>query len=250
MAWVLQRLGQTLSKDGFMTPHASSLLSTALLLAIGSVAHASGPRIQDLAAVERAAIEEVERQAPGSTAQVSPLDRRLQLVACDQPLQSSLPPNVTIGPRVNLRVGCTAGTVQWSVNVPVAVSTEAAVVVANHAIPMGSPVGPADIRVETRRFPGTARCCASSPEAVVGFLVRRSIQADAVIPMDALDRPPAIKRGEVVVVVAVLPGIEIRSSGVALADARVGETVRIRHSTSLKVIQARADTPGVVRVDR
>ncbi len=59
MAWVLQRLGQTLSKDGFMTPHASSLLSTALLLAIGSVAHASGPRIQDLAAVERAAIEEV-----------------------------------------------------------------------------------------------------------------------------------------------------------------------------------------------
>jgi flagella basal body P-ring formation protein FlgA len=68
--------------------------------------------------------------------------------------------------------------------------------------------------------------------------------------MDALDRPPAIKRGEVVVVVAAVPGIEIRSSGVALADARIGETVRIRHSSSLKVIQARADTPGVVRVDR
>jgi flagella basal body P-ring formation protein FlgA len=81
-------------------------------------------------------------------------------------------------------------------------------------------------------------------------LVRRSISADAVIPLDALDRPPTIKRGEVVTVLAAMPGIEIRSSGVALADARSGETVRIRHATSLKVIQARADTPGVVRVDR
>lgn len=237
-----------------MTRHTRSLFITlaitALLAAGGTLTQASSLRIQDLAALERVAIEEVERQAPGSTAEVSPLDPRLQLAACDKPLQASLPPNVTIGPRVNLRVACTAGTVQWSVNVSVTVSTETAVVVANHALPMGSAIGPADIRIETRKFPGTSRCCATSPEAVVGLLVRRTLQADAVIPMDALDRPPAIKRGEVVVVVAAVPGIVIRSSGVALADARIGETVRIRHSSSLKVIQARADTPGVVRVDR
>ncbi len=237
-----------------MTRETPSLFFAALATAVsavgGSMAHSSTLRIQDLRALERAAIEEVERQAPGSTAEVSPLDPRLQLAACDTPLQTSLPPNVTIGPRVNLRVACTAGTVQWSVNVPVTVSTETAVVVANHALPMGSPIGPADIRIETRKFPGTSRCCATAPEAVVGFLVRRTIPADVVVPMDAIDRPPAIKRGEVVVVVAAAPGIEIRSSGVALADARIGETVRIRHSSSLKVIQARADTPGVVRVDR
>ena len=174
----------------------------------------------------------------------------MQLVACDQPLQAQIPANVTIGARVNLRVACPAGVVQWSVNVPVTISTEAPVVIANRAIPLGSSIGASDIRIETRRFPGTARCCASSIDDVVGLLVRRTIAADTVIPMDALDRPPAIKRGEVVMVVAAMPGIEIRSSGVALADARAGETVRIRHSTSLKVIQARADTPGVVRVDR
>lgn len=233
-----------------MTLHLPSLMIPTLLVAVGSLAHASNLRIQDLASVEQAAIEEVGRQAPGSIAQVAPLDRRLQLAACDQPLQASLPPNVTIGPRVNLRVACTAGFVQWSVNVSVNVSTEAAVVVANQSLPMGSAIGPNDVRLETRKFPGTVRCCSSDINDVVGLLVRRTIAAEAVVALDALDRPPAVRRGEVVMVVAALPGIEIRSSGVALADARIGETVRIRHSTSLKVIQAKADTPGVVRVDR
>lgn len=85
---------------------------------------------------------------------------------------------------------------------------------------------------------------------MVGLLARRSIPVAGVVPLDAVEQAPAIKRGEIVTVVAALPGLEIRSSGIALGDARPGETVRVRHSTSSKVIQARADTPGVVRVDR
>ena len=79
-----------------MTRHTRSLFITlaitALLAAGGTLTQASSLRIQDLAALERVAIEEVERQAPGSTAEVSPLDPRLQLAACDKPLQASLPP--------------------------------------------------------------------------------------------------------------------------------------------------------------
>jgi flagella basal body P-ring formation protein FlgA len=247
-------------KDGFMTLRTRPVffdigrmacaIGLALLAISGEAAQASTIKIQDLGAIERTAEAEIRRQAPESTAEAVPLDRRLQLVACDRPLQANLAPNVNLGARVTVRVACTDGMIQWSVSVPVSVSTETMVAVANHAIPMGTTIGQADIRLETRRFPGTVRCCSTSEDAVLGQLVRRSIPADAVIPLDALDRPPAIKRGEVVTVLAAMPGIEIRSSGIALADARSGETVRIRHSTSLKVIQARADTPGVVRVDR
>jgi len=115
---------------------------------------------------------------------------------------------------------------------------------------MGSPIGAEDISLEVRRFPGTVRCCATNPDEVIGLLARRTIPVAGVIPLDAIEQAPAIKRGELVTVVASLPGMEVRSSGVALGDARPGEAVRIRHSTSSKVIQARADTPGVVRVDR
>jgi flagella basal body P-ring formation protein FlgA len=115
---------------------------------------------------------------------------------------------------------------------------------------MGSAIGPNDINVEVRRLAGTARCCASQPDEVLGRLVKRTIQANQLVPLDALETSPAVKRGETVMVIASLPGVEIRASGVALGDAQPGESVRVRHSTSLKVIQARADTQGVVRVDR
>jgi len=208
------------------------------------------PAAQDLRAIEVAAEDEIRRQAPESTAESSPIDPRVRLAACDRSLRALLPQGVTIGARVNVRVSCSGGFINWSVNVPVAVSTEASVVVATRSLTMGSPIGLDDVSVEVRRFPGTVRCCATKPEEVVGLLARRTIPAAGVVPLDAIEQAPAIKRGELVTVVATLPGVEIRSSGIALGDARPGEAVRIRHSTSSKVFQARADTAGVVRVDR
>lgn len=205
---------------------------------------------QDLAAIDTAAKEESRRQAPESTVETTPLDARIRLAICDRPLRTSLPPSVTLGPRANVRVACSGGLVNWSVTISVAISTETAIIVANRRISIGSLIAADDISVELRRFPGTARCCATQPDDVVGLRARRTIPAAGVIPLDAIEQPPAIKRGELVTVVAMLPGVEIRSSGVALGDARPGEAVRIRHSTSSKVFQARADTPGVVRVDR
>lgn len=228
------------------TPSALAQVATAG----ASLAVSALPASQDLTAIEAAAKDEIQRQAPESIAETIPLDARLRLAACDRPLRANLPANVTLGPRANVRVVCTGGLMNWNVTVQVTISTETAVIVANRPISMGSPIGQDDISVEVRRFPGTVRCCATNPEEVIGLLARRSIPVAGVIPLDAIEQAPAIKRGEIVTVVAALPGLEIRSSGIALGDARPGETVRVRHSTSSKVIQARADTPGVVRVDR
>lgn len=244
------------------SPRASGALALALALSAlavsasaqtGSVTpsmNMNAPALQDLGAIEAIARAELQRQAPTSTADIAPLDPRLRLASCDRPLRAALPPNVTLGSRVNLRVNCSGGAVTWSVTVPAEIWSEVPVVIAQRALPMGSSIGAEDITIEVRRLAGTANCCAAQPEQVLGRLVRRSIQANQTIPLDALDTAPAVKRGETVMVVASLPGVEIRASGVALGDAQPGESVRVRHATSLKVIQARADTQGVVRVDR
>jgi len=240
----------TMNKDSPLTPLARRRVLGPLLIGGLTVAPGVALTAQDLGAIDSAAKEEIRRHAPESTVETSPLDARIRLAECDRPLSASLPPSVTIGPRANVRVACTGGLVNWSVTVPVTISTETAVLVATRPISMGRPIAAEDISVEVRRFPGTVRCCATAPDEVVGLLARRTIPVAGVIPLDAIEQAPAIKRGELVTVVATLPGVEIRSSGIALGDARPGEAVRIRHSTSSKVFQARADTPGVVRVDR
>lgn len=245
-----------MKKHIFLTPRKRML--TVLCVSFSALGSARMPvdgapgtlALQDLRAIEHAVRTELARQAPGSVAEIAPIDPRLRLAACDKPLRAALPPNVAPSPRMNIRVSCGGGGTEWSMNVPVTLSTEASVVIAQRALPLGSTIAASDVAVVTRRIPGTARCCASDPGELIGRVIRRTVSADQVIPLDAVEHPPLIRRGETVAVIASMPGIEIRSSGIALGDARSGESVRVRHTTSLKVIQARADTQGVVRVDR
>ncbi len=198
--------------------------------------------------IAAAAEAAVAARGPGVRATAGAVDNRLRLAACDRPLDATVPPAAK-GPRFSVRVAC-AGATSWSVLVPVHVETEGKVVVARRALLPGTMLTEADLATAERRIPGLADCCATDTTALVGQRVRRPIAADAPVALDSLEAAPLVRRGEIVTVIAGAPGFEVRSSGVAMADAREGDAVRIRHTTSLRIIQARADSRGVVRADR
>lgn len=204
--------------------------------------------IQDLRAITAAAEAAVESRGRGVDAQADIPDPRLRLTSCATPLETSLPPALK-GPRLSVRVSC-SGATPWSVLVPVRVETTANFVVARRALVPGTLLSADDMQTVERRIAGFADCCAADPAAVLGRKVRRPVPADAPIPLDSVEAAPLVRRGEIVTVLAGAPGFEVRSSGIAMADAKEGDAVRVRHSTSLRVIQARADSKGVVRADR
>lgn len=220
----------------------------ALLLASAPLVATTMSAQQDLRAVVAAAEAAVAARGPGVRATAGSVDDRLRLVACDRPLDATLP-HAPKGPRFSVRVACT-GPVTWSVLVPMQVETEARIVVARRALLPGTLLTDADLAIAQRRIPGLADCCATDPTALLGQRVRRPIAAEAPVALDSLETAPLVRRGEIVTVIAGAPGFEVRSSGVAMADARQGDAVRIRHTTSLRIIQARADSRGVVRADR
>jgi flagella basal body P-ring formation protein FlgA len=228
-----------------------SLTLSAALAALsmsGSQACADTLHIQELRAITDAAKAAVETRGRGVEAQADIPDPRLRLAACENPLEAALPPAVK-GPRLSVRVSC-SGAARWSVLVPVRVETTATLVVARRALLPGTLISPDDIKTEARRIAGFADCCAADPAALLGQKVRRPVPADAPVPLDSVEAAPLVRRGQIVTVVAGAPGFEVRSSGIAMADAKEGDPVRVRHSTSLRVIQARADSKGVVRADR
>ena len=231
-----------------MTSRIGSLTLLILVIAAGPLAAdgADNPR-QPLGDLTAAAEAAVAARGAGVIARAQPPDPRLRLPRCDRALTATLPAAVS-GARVSARVACN-GTTPWSVLLPVEVETDAEVLVARQALVPGKVLDTDAMTLSRRRIPGFADCCARDVAALIGRRVRRPIPADAPIPLDSLETPPLVRRGEIVTVVAGSPGFEVRSSGVALSDAREGDAVRIRHTTSLRVIQARADTRGVVRVD-
>lgn len=225
----------------------SLTLLLVLALARGVPVHAEA-HIQELGAITAAAEDAVAARGAGIRARAGAPDPRLRLAACPVPLQASLPPTVK-GARLSVRVACTAA-VPWSVLVPVQVETTTKVVVAKRALVPGTVLGAEDLAAEERRIQGFADCCALDPSSLVGQRVKRPVAADAPIPLESLEAAPVIRRGEMVTVIAGAPGFEVRSTGTAMADAKEGDAVRVRHSTSLRVIHARADSRGVVRAER
>ena len=210
----------------------------------------AAPGLHDLGDIVATARATLTANAPSALIEIAPLDPRVRLPQCGSALRASLPVSASsTASRMAVRVQCD-GPTPWNVAVTADVSTEIPVVVATRALRIGQPVSPADLELVTRRIAGLGSCCATELGEVIGQTVRRPIGGGEPIRFEALETPPAIRRGELVTIVASNPGMEIRATGVALSDARSGEPVRIRHSSSLRIVQARADTPGVARVDR
>jgi flagella basal body P-ring formation protein FlgA len=234
---------------GFLAPRAAwsviALLWVWTTPIAGSATTATS--LQDLRAIATAAEAAVAVLGPGVRATAAAVDPRLRLSACDRPLDAALP-TVPKGARFSVRITCT-GAMPWSVLIPVQVETEGTVVVARRSLAPGSLLTAADLATTVRRIPGLPGCCATDPTMLVGQRVRRPIAPDAPIAADSVEAAPVIRRGEIVTVIAGRPGFEVRASGIAMADAREGDPVRIRHPNTLRIIQARADSRGVARAD-
>jgi flagella basal body P-ring formation protein FlgA len=201
--------------------------------------------VQALDAIEAAAEAAVTASGSGVHAQAARPDPRLRLPDCDRPLTASLPADIR-GPKISVRVAC-QGAVSWSVWVPVRAETDGPVVVARRPLVPGTVLTEDDLATVRRRIPGLPGCCAAEAGTLLGQRVRRPVPADAPVPLQSLEAAPVIRRGDPVTVIATAPGFEVRSAAVALGDARVGDVIRVRHEGSLKVVQARADSRGVVR---
>lgn len=223
----------------------SSMLLALLLL--GSNPSDAAPALHSHDDVLQAAIAVVQPRAPRATVEAQTLDPRLQLRACAVPLEAEMPLGVALTARINVRVRCTAPAA-WSLLVPVTISTETPVYVAQVAIRADEKISAVHLRREVRKFPGTDDCCVRDAKEILGKVLRRPLAAGSIVQRADIETADAVKRGEIVTIVTGNASFEVRASGVALADAKPGEPVRIRHAESLRVIQGRADTPGIVRV--
>lgn len=176
-----------------------------------------------------------------------PLDSRLRLSACDQPLiVEHRPRNRTVG-RLTMRVEC-RGADNWAIHVPVTVSAFANVVIADMPIAKGTQITERDIRVEARDVSLIYSGYFNSVERVKGFVSKRPIPAGQVLNPTVLDPAKMINRGEKVVIVAEGRGLNIRTTGVAMNDGAYGELIQVRNSNTDKVVEGRIDGPGRIKV--
>ena len=86
----------------------------------------------------------------------------------------------------------------------------------------------------------------TAPNDAVGQTSRRSLRAGDVLRNSSLTAPTLVKRGDAVVMIARIEGIEVSTAGEALDAGAKGATIRVKNSTSGQTLRMRVVAPGTV----
>lgn len=122
------------------------------------------------------------------------------------------------------------------------------VVVAARALEPRSPLGPGDFRLEPRPSTEIPAGALSALPDTMDLEVTRPVTAGEVLRPALLRQRIVVQRGELVRLLLEGPGFQISSQGVAITDARRGETLRVLNPASKRETLGKVEGPGVVRV--
>lgn len=178
---------------------------------------------------------------------VSQMDKRLRLQACQQSLQAFSPQSkVTLGQQT-IGVKCTAKT-PWTVYVQVTVKLMKEAVVAKKALAPRHVLTAGDLMLKRVDIGQVKQRYVTDPKLLLGYQLKYPVASGTVLSQAHVKPVKMVRRGDHVVLVAQAGSMEVKMNGVALSDASYGQRVKVKNSSSKRVVEGLVDAPGVVRV--
>jgi flagella basal body P-ring formation protein FlgA len=227
----------------------SALILTLLLSPLGAQAQALQSPEDIRAAAERFISQQLGTPGEGAVMHVTAgqLDARTRLALCEGPLAGALPPTIRVAARTTVGISC--ANPRWTLYVPVAVETEAPVLVLRRAMPIGSHVGPDDVETRQVRVPGLGDTYIREPAQLADRHLKSAAAPGTALSVDLLAADILVRRGQRVTLVARVGGIEVRADGEAIADASATGRVRVLNLTSRRVVEGQVESRDRVVVN-
>ncbi|WP_018873714.1 flagellar basal body P-ring formation chaperone FlgA [Thioalkalivibrio sp. ALJ16] len=236
------------SLDQLATAPLAALGLCALLL-LAAPAHAQIHPVADIRqAAERFLIEELDSDtAEDINIEIGQLDNRLRLAYCSDGLNARFPPGGRREGNTAVHLQC-AGPVTWQLYVPATVERYAHVLVANRSLPRQHILTAGDLRfqrIETSRHAGSYH---EDKSALVGQQTRRNIRSGQIIGTQHVTQREVVSRGQRVTILAENGSIAIRMQGEALENGTLGDRIRVKNTSSGRVVEGEIQASGHIRV--
>lgn len=198
------------------------------------------PVFQSRASIESAAQDflETHYQTDANTRfHINPIDPRLQLKQCDQPLQVRSN-NLTVprGGRITLKIAC-EGSNPWRIYVPASIQTMVDVVSLARPLAPGVAIRAEDLTTTSVNANQQVRAYITRPDEAIGQVVTRPMQAGQILTQQDLGIAKVIHRGDHVTVIAGTGNVSVSTEGIAQADAGVGQRIMVKNSRSGQMVE-------------
>ncbi|MGB9771527.1 MAG: flagellar basal body P-ring formation chaperone FlgA [Candidatus Kapaibacteriota bacterium] len=122
------------------------------------------------------------------------------------------------------------------VEIPIRVKLIKEVLVATKTISRGEAISFENCIVEKREIPSSIEPDETNLESILGKEAKYFIVKGTILTKELVQEPFAIRRGEKVRIVVLFGKVQINTYGVALNDANVGESVRVRREGNNNIL--------------
>lgn len=135
----------------------------------------------------------------------------------------------------------------WKVSVAVRPDVKVPVVMPRTQIPRDTVLTAEDLQLKRFNISNARNGLLMHPEEAVGMTSKRTLQPGKPLTRASLVQPLLVKRDQPVMIVSHFDGITASMPGVALKNGRKGEMIKIRNTSSQRVISGIVDEEGVVK---
>ncbi len=178
---------------------------------------------------------------------VGNLDARLRLASCSEAIRFNVQDPSGLGGNLSVQAQCPQNT-GWSVHVPAQVTIYRQIPVASRTIARGERITQYHLTDNLVNVSSIRQGYSLNSKDIIGREAKRNIAQGEAFKTSALDSPTAIRRGENVTLQAQAGAIKVLSSGVALADGRIGHKIRVRNSSSERIVTGVVVNQGLVQI--
>lgn len=199
---------------------------------------------QDIASFLAMEYEQLEHERIDIS--VGTLDPRLRLGSCEFPIAFTIQDPSGLGGNISVNAQCT-GSQAWSVHVPAQVAIYQQMPTALRDIARGEQISRAHIVTSLVNISSIRQAFLPDEESIIGKEAKRNIGKGEPFKTALLDSPTAVRRGEMVTLESMAGSIKVSSSGTAMADGRVGQTIRVRNNSSERIISGVVMSQGLVQ---
>jgi flagellar basal body P-ring formation protein FlgA len=177
----------------------------------------------------------------------TPLDPRLQLPACQKPLEIFSQSGGLKPGRNTLGIRCNSEKT-WTIYSVVSIKSFKDVLVLAKELRRNDAIRPDHLAMETRDTGTLPQGYLSDPNDVINKQATRNVATGSVLLRTHYSEPTVVKRGTRVNIQSGKPGLIISAPGIAMVDGIKGQQISVKNASSQRVIQAIVVDSGLVTV--
>lgn len=229
--------------------HLRLLACAAFTMLLAASAVATEPHsLDELTAATHQFLQEhytLEDDSAATEVSVTPLDPRLRLAQCPMPLTFTVRDLGDKGGAVSVKAQC-EGQQPWSIYVSAQVDIHRDVLVAAVTLGRGALIDESVIRYQRFNTSDLRQGYMVATRQVLGQQLKRPLQAGEPLRSGVLEQPLAVERGDIVTLESSNGSITVATQAEALSSGRIGEQIRVRNTSSERVISANVLAKGRV----